>query len=95
MKTQTPKPTNRLVGNFFHSVTKEGIVSWQGIVIANPEPGWYLVQLFDWIAGEESVRRLMRVEEMSEWLFYGSADEMRHSYEHGTAKLGGPYRKQV
>lgn len=39
-----------LVGMFFHSVSKEsGYIEWQGVVIGNPEPGWYLLQLFSWI----------------------------------------------
>ena len=34
-----------LVGQYFHSI-EDGYLQWQGTVIGNPEPGWYLLQLF-------------------------------------------------
>ena len=35
--------------------------------------------------GEPSVRRLVRLEDMRNWLFYADGDEMVWSYENGTA----------
>ena len=85
-----------LLGQFFHSIGKEnGQVEWQGVVIGNPEPGWYLLQLFEWLMGEPNVRRLVRIEDMGNWLFYENAEAMQVSYEEGCAREGGPYRKRV
>jgi len=84
--------TNPLHKQFFHSLNKDGLVHWQGHIIGNPEPGWYLVELFEWLWGEPNVRRLVHIDEMRTWLFYDSAESMCFSYEHGAARQGGPYR---
>jgi len=81
-----------LEGQFFHSVNEAGEVEWQGYVIGSPQPGWYLVQLFEWLCGEPNVRRLVRLQAMEHWLFYESAEAMCFSYEHGVARRGGKYR---
>lgn len=85
-----------LIGNYFHSIGKDtGKVEWQGVVISRPMPGWYLVQLFDWIVGDPSVRRVVKLDDMESWLFYPDAEVMRFSYEHGTAREGGCYRDRL
>jgi len=84
-----------LIGQFFHSISKDtGNIEWQGYVIGNPEPGWYLLQLFEWLMGEPNVCRLVRIEDMKDWLFYESAEDMKFSYESGMARKGGRYRKE-
>jgi hypothetical protein len=82
---QTQKP-EALVGQYFHSIEDNGTLKWQGVVIGNPEPGWYLLQLFEWLAGEPNVRRLIRIEALGNWLFYQSGEAMVHSYEYGAAR---------
>ena len=85
-----------LLGQCFHSIGKDdGQVEWQGVVIGNPEPGWYLLQLFEWAMGEPNVRRLVQIEDMEHWLFYEDSDAMKFSYDHGCAREGGKYRKRV
>jgi hypothetical protein len=91
---QTVVSNASLLGQYFHSLNADGKVEWQGTVIGNPEPGWYLVQLFEWMAGEANVRRLFKVEDMANWLFYENADAMKYSYEHGVAREGGIYRNR-
>jgi hypothetical protein len=82
-----------LLGHFFHSIGKDtGKVEWQGVVVGNPEPGWYLVQLFEWGMGEPNVRRLVRVEDMADWILYEDAETMKFSWEQGLAREGGKYR---
>ena len=81
-----------LDGQFFHSINSEGKVEWQGYVIGSPQPGWYLIQLFEWFCGEPNVRRLVPLQAMENWLFYESAEAMCFSYEHGVARQGGMYR---
>jgi len=70
-------------------------VEWQGVVVGNPEPGWYLVQLFEWLMGEPNLRRLVKIEDMEHWLFYEDVEAMKFSYDHGTAREGGKYRDRV
>jgi hypothetical protein len=101
MKTQNLKagkalPNAGLLGRFFHSINKDdNQVKWQGVVIGNPEPGWYLVQLFGWLDGSPCDQQLMRIEDFSGWLFYDDSETMRFSYDHGSAREGGPHRKRV
>jgi hypothetical protein len=82
-KQKKPK-SDCLVGRFFHSI-EGGKVRWKGMVIGRVSEQNYLVQLFEWAMGEPSVQRIVSISEMSPWLFYSDADEMTHSYEHGTA----------
>ena len=91
-KAKTRCADRVLDGQYFHSIDANGQVEWQGYVIGSPAPGWYLLQLFEWFAGEPSVRRLVRLEEMRHWLFYESTEAMCFSYEHGVARQGGKYR---
>ena len=84
--------TPTLMGQCFHSIHPEsGQIEWQGIIIGNPEPGWYLVQLFEWVTGAPNVRRLVRIDDLRGWLLYGNAEMMKESFDHGAARAGGPY----
>jgi hypothetical protein len=74
-----------LVGSFFHTV-KDGNLEWQGYVVENPEPGWYLVQLYEWLMGDESHRTLVRIETMQDWMFYANSDAMNFSFKYGSAR---------
>ena len=88
-------PPNPLVGQYFHSLARDtGKVEWQGMIIGNPEPGWYLLQLFEWMMGEPNVRRLAQIDDMEHWLFYSDAAAMRFSYEHGAARPGSHYHER-
>lgn len=69
-----------LVGKFFHTF-KDSKVQWQGYVISEPRDGFFLVQLFDWLMGEPSCQKLVRIEEMLSWDFYDTAEEMNDTYQ--------------
>ncbi len=73
MKTQISGKSEEVVGKYFHSANETNKVEWQGVVIGEPHPGWYLVQLFEWASGEPSVQRLVPIEKMIHWLFYPDA----------------------
>lgn len=72
-----------LVGSFFHSDAKRG---WQGAVVAEPRPGIYLVELFEWLAGSSASQHLVRIEDMAGWQFYDTAEWMTNTYDHGGLK---------
>jgi hypothetical protein len=88
--------SHSLVGSFFHSFDHDAPadgpppVEWQGQVVAEPTygSGVYLVQLFDWMVGGKSIQQLVRLEDMADWVFYDTADEMNHSYERRYASRG-------
>jgi hypothetical protein len=79
MKTEMGEKSEKLVGKYFHSASETSKIEWQGMIIGEPHPGWYLVQLFDWGSGEPSVQRLVPIEKMIGWLFYPDADAMTFS----------------
>jgi hypothetical protein len=76
METETVTKTEKLVGKYFHSANENNKVEWQGVVIGEPHPGWYLVQLLEWASGEPSVQRLVPIEKMIGWVFYPDRDAM-------------------
>ena len=84
MSKEQDKYNDDLVGQYFHSI-KDGQIKWQGVVLSNPEPGWYLIQLIEWMHGTPNLRRLIRIDEMSEWYFYPDSDTMIFEYDHGAA----------
>jgi hypothetical protein len=74
-----PWNTASLVGTYFHSDRERG---WQGVIVAEPAPGTYLVELFDWLTGDPDTQRLVTLETMllGEWSFYDDAQWMRTAY---------------
>ncbi len=70
------KEPEQLVGKYFHSANENNKIEWQGVVIGEPQSGWYLVQLFEWTSGEPTEQRLVPIEKMIGWLFYPDADAM-------------------
>ena len=79
LEAATATETERLVGKYFHAANEDNKVEWQGVVIGEPHPGWYLVQLFDWASGKPSVQRLVPIGNMNAWLFYPDRDAMTSS----------------
>jgi hypothetical protein len=73
------KNQGTLVGLWFHSY-KDGEVHWQGHVARALENGSYVVQLFDWIAGEPSDMKVVEFGQMQQWNFYPSAQDMRNGW---------------
>ena len=83
---QHPDPGG-LVGHFFHSIAPDtGRLQWQGKIIGRPEPGLYLVELFEWLLGEPSARHLVRIEDMAGWLLYADREDMLYSFRYGPAR---------
>lgn len=80
LETETASKAEKLVGKYFHGANENNKVEWQGVVIGEPNPGWYLVQLFDWATGSPSVQRLVPIEKMNAWSFYPDRDAMTSSY---------------
>jgi hypothetical protein len=73
-----------LVGRWFHTFD-DRVLKEQGQVIAQVEPGVYLVEIYEWMAGTPVFERLVTVTEMLGWWFYDSNAWMLNSYEYGAA----------
>ena len=48
--------------------------------MAEPHPGFYLVETFEWMAGASYCQRLARIEDMLGWHFYDDAQWMNGWY---------------
>ena len=70
-----------IVGKYFHSFDDEGDVIWQGKVLEEEQPGWYLIQLYDWLIGAPNECRLVSFNGMTGWIFYGDEEDWRDGYE--------------
>jgi hypothetical protein len=92
MKPEMEAKTEKLVGKYFHSASETSKIEWQGVVIGEPHPGWYLVQLFDWASGEPSVQRLVPIEKMIGWLFYADAAAMTFGSKGSQHQITEPTR---
>lgn len=94
---KTKKPESRasqddpLVGRWFHSTVGkcegcgQDIICWQGqilgLVTDDTGKKFYLVQLYEWLLGEETDQELVSVADVLGWKFYASAEAMRSRFE--------------
>ena len=69
-----------MVGRYFHTFNSDGSFNWQGRIVGRPEKGVYFVQLFDWLLGEASDKKLVLLKDMRDWSFYKTAEEMNDYY---------------
>jgi hypothetical protein len=84
-----PFDSDSLVGSFFLSFepqqdsSERRRVCWQGVVVAEPHPGVYLVETFDWVVGSAYTQQLVRIGEMVDggWQFFDSAEWMTGHYQ--------------
>jgi hypothetical protein len=79
-------PTDPLVGNYFHSRGDRGQIVWQGEVVARVGDA-YLVQLFSWLDGRDTNRKVVPVSVMSTWTFYADAESMRDAYSRAPQEM--------
>lgn len=75
MSTKTRQKKD-ILGLFFHTFEAKEIC-WQGRVISSSASGFYLVELFEGFMGGHHCYRLVKIEEMTAWQFYASAEDMR------------------
>lgn len=82
-----PQPeTIGLVGRCFH-IFKNGRIENQGVIRGDLGEGRYLIQFFDWIAGEPSTMEIRQISEMTpgrenSWQFYEDAEHMNFWYRY-------------
>jgi hypothetical protein len=71
-----------LVGSWFHKI-EGGEITWQGVVIGEPQPGIYLLEVLDWKHGAPVEQRLYKLDHMVEeqWRFFDSDEWMRWRYD--------------
>lgn len=70
-----------LRGWWFHSFEDNGRVKWQGSIEEELCDGWYLVQLYSWLAGDPSCCKVVHISAMAGWSFYRTSELMNDAYE--------------
>ena len=79
---QNEHPQNTMVGLFFLELNEQNEPQRQGYVIRKINDEIYAIQLFDWLLGDESIVRLVKIEDMMTWHFYSSNEQMLFQMEH-------------
>jgi hypothetical protein len=54
----------------------DGTITSQGVVLASPQPGFYLVQLLGIARDAHNIQRLVKIEEMLSWQFFENKNDM-------------------
>lgn len=77
--------SDSLVGSYFHSFENDETdgkpyVEWQGQVVAEVEPGVYLIELMSWLGGNSTHQQLCKLEDMTGWRFYDQTEWMNGEY---------------
>ena len=76
-----------LDGKFFHSYGKDRTAKWQGRILSEVQPGFFVIELHEWLTGSASFTgiRVVALETMAAegWSFYLSVEEMADAYKYG------------
>lgn len=83
-----------LVGKYCHSLLeKHGIeyCEWQGKIVGEIGTDYVLVQLFSWLDGSPTLKRLVPLFRLANWNLYDTAEAMNLAYRN----VYEPRRKQI
>jgi hypothetical protein len=70
-----------LEGMWFVTNSTHASFKWQGRILGKVEKEVYAVQLHEWMFGTESVVKLVTLDDILEWDFYHSAEDLREAIE--------------
>ena len=65
------------IDGLFFLVSNDFGIGWQGYVRNEVKDGYYLVQLFEWAFGQESIMKIVHISEMANWQFYSDIEDMK------------------
>jgi hypothetical protein len=66
-----------LKGKFFHSMKSDDkAIHWQGQIVDELTPGYFLLQLFSWLDGRPTDQMTVALADMRGWKFYTSQEAM-------------------
>lgn len=66
---------------WFHTFHKDGTVEFQGQILEyDPYSEMCLVQYYEWIIGEPSTTKLIKLTSMENWELYNTDEEMRDAF---------------
>jgi len=68
-----------LPGNWFHSFENDK-TKWQGQILSAEPNNYFLIQLYSWLHGTPTDRKLIHFSEMVDWNFYATDKDMRYAH---------------
>jgi hypothetical protein len=77
--------SSSMVGSWFHRLENDRMI-WQGVIVGEPQPGTYLIQIDRLDLGAENVQRLVSIKTMLndedgyDWRFYDSETDAKSAY---------------
>lgn len=77
---------SELVGKWCHSY-KDGEITYQGKILGLAKDDIYLIQLFSYADGGPTIQKLFKLEDMMDWTFYNTAEDMGTEWEKHFDKL--------
>ncbi len=80
LEAQVASSEDDLVNKWFHTMSEEGKIQYQGKVLENRN-GRYLIQLYSFLDGEPTTQRFMTAQEYWNARFYHSNKAMLAEYE--------------
>jgi hypothetical protein len=78
-----------LQGKFFHTFKGDtNIVQYQGYIeaVVDPDAGYLIVQLYEWISGRPSDKKLMHIGDFLGANLYRDAEEMNEYYKYHASR---------
>lgn len=83
---EPPGQWESLIGKFFHTFCVGRRFNEQGRIVTSPAPGYYVVQMFEWLTGSRSFTgtRLVTLDVIvrERWALYVDDEDMRESYSY-------------
>ena len=89
--------THELVGWYFVTTNKEGVIKYQGVVESQvDELGYFMVRFFSWVDGSPTAARLVHIDEMKlHFTFTGKTIEMHDDYNERFLDLRKPKNARI
>ena len=66
---------NALTGKKFISFSKDKRAKWQGEILSEVSPGYFMVQAID-VLTQKLIRIVVNIKSMGSWQFFNTNDEM-------------------
>ena len=77
-----------MIGWFFLTRKGEDEIHYQGEVVEEVGPGYYMVQFFSWLSGAPTICRIVTIKQMHEHFYFtGKTPEDHRSYTDNKKKL--------
>ena len=82
---------NTLVNKWFISFEEKDVIKWTGLILGEPHPSFFLIQLRSAIDGSFTDQIILPFNDLIGWQFYSSSDDMAWAY----TKIKERYKRKL